>query len=225
MGIKEPRDRASVTIADYYSPTGWDGLNAIDIVREDLSMNATPGFDLLELREVGSDAWSKFRLPADATGCALTVHSKHVLTDTRYLVAIVEVCEGAESKYDQRFVSKMLKQLWTWTRIKRTSSPTNLTGAIHMLSIIVILAYAVVIIRAARRGAMRKPLKILLGVGLYLVSMVVWRVVIVGLVSVMETSDSGTLGFLGIASGLALTRPRFTALMLGSTGSWARRPR
>ena len=80
-----------------------------------------------------------------------------------------------------------------------------------MLSIIVILAYVVVIIRAARRGAMRKPLKILLGVGLYLVSMVVWRVVIVGLVSVMETSDSGTLGFLGIASGLALTVPLYCA--------------
>ena len=80
-----------------------------------------------------------------------------------------------------------------------------------MLSIIVILAYVVVIIRAASRGGMRKPLKILLGVGLYLVSMVVWRVVIVGLVSVMETSDSGTLGFLGIASGLALTVPLYFA--------------
>ena len=45
---------------------------AIDIVREDLSMSATPGFELLDLREIGPDAWSKFRLPADATGCALT---------------------------------------------------------------------------------------------------------------------------------------------------------
>ena len=108
VGIKEPRDRASVTIADYYSPTGWEGLRAIDIVKEDLSMSATPGFELLDLREIGPDAWSKFRLPADGTGCALTGHSKHVLAGTRYLVAIVEVCEGTESRYDQRFVSKML---------------------------------------------------------------------------------------------------------------------
>ena len=108
MGIKEPRDRAGVTIVDKYSPTGWEGLRAIDIVKEDLSMSATPGFELLDLREIGPDAWSKFRLPADGTGCALTGHSKHVLAGTRYLVAIVEVCEGTESRYDQRFVSKML---------------------------------------------------------------------------------------------------------------------
>ena len=76
-----------------------------------------------------------------------------------------------------------------------------------MLGLIVIIVYIGVIIGAAQEGAMSKMSKILLGVGLYLVSMVVWRVVIVVLASVLPTLDLGEVGFLGFTTGLALAVP------------------
>lgn len=78
-----------------------------------------------------------------------------------------------------------------------------------MLGIVVIFVYIGAIIGAAQQGTMGKVSKILLGIGLYLVSMVVWRVVIVVLASVLPAMDLGSAGFLGIVTGLALAVPLY----------------
>ena len=80
-----------------------------------------------------------------------------------------------------------------------------------MLALIVIFVYIGVIVGAAQEGAMSRISKILMGVGLYMVSMLIWRVVIVVLASVLPTLDLGEVGFLGFTTGLALAVPLYFA--------------
>ena len=107
--IDEPRGRASLTITDYYSEFGWDGETIDQMMQEDMTNSGlTPGFRLVETKAIGPTREVTYRITGDSLQCDLTGYVKFVLTENRYYIVDLVVCDFYREKFNRQSVGEVL---------------------------------------------------------------------------------------------------------------------